>query len=110
MQGVNQTHNGTEYFDKTTQSMIPGPILPYVHGLSQHCMTWKDSDTILILGGVEIYEDRTNTRVKFMYEFNTVNEAFTPLPELRINMMEGGCTVITTAAGEKELIAFPGKN
>ena len=84
-------------------------MLPLSGGVWQHCLTWKDSDTIVLLGGIIINEDKSTDPSLSVFEFNIVSEEFTPLPDLTNTVIDGGCKVITTMAGGKELIALPGK-
>lgn len=109
VKGLNATHNTTEYYDKVTNTMKIGPPLPYQGGLYQHCLAWKDDVTIILLGGVQLDNNRAISDIpKLVYEFNTQSETFTPLPELPNPVRGGGCKVIHKDDGEMELLVLPG--
>ena len=110
LKGPNITHNATEYYDKVSKTMIPGPPLPYMDGLYQHCLAWRDDVTIILVGGVQLNSSRGISDIpQLVYEFNTESETFTTLPEVPNPVRGGGCKVIHNDKGEKELLVLPGK-
>ena len=108
--GTNTTTNVTEYFDTETRLFIPGPVLPYPLGINQHCMAWKDDDSILIIGG-HYLDTSTNEFLDslMVYEFNTRTQTFSSLPSIPSRTVLGGCIVKDTTQNGRELIVLPGE-
>ena len=90
--------------------MVQGPTLPYIDGLYQHCLAWKDDTIIILVGGMQLNASRGISDIpKLVYEFNTESGTFAALPEVPNAVRGGGCKVIQNANGEKELVVLPGK-
>ena len=109
--GNNANHKSTtEFFSTASNSFEQGPSLPYEYGLIEHCLTWKDADVIMLVGGE--YKSNTadidRTLSSKVYEFNTRSNTFLEITNLTEAQHSPGCIVLDTASNGKEMIVAAG--
>ena len=109
--GNNANHmRTTEFFNTESNSFEAGPLLPYEYGLIEHCLTWKDADVIMLVGGEykskEANIDRTLSSK--VYEFHTRSNTFLEITNLTEAQHSPGCIVLDTASNGKEMIVAGG--
>ena len=109
--GNNANHiRTTEFFNMDTNLFESGPLLPYEYGLIEHCLTWKDDDIIMLVGG-EYKSAASNvdrTESSKVYEFNTRSKTFVQLTDLSESQHSPGCLVLESDSNGKELIVAGG--